>query len=167
MDWFQGLFEKKPQNYEMMGPGEQAAAAAQANSALTADWEQTGSTKEQQQQQQQQQPQQQQLEDLEKRLKDGTPVEQKQTEIEYHKLAYQLYPLIRRELYSEELEKLNKELEELKKSVDLVKQAAVTKSFSQGGAQKGGKKKSKPTKSKQTTLKKSKRTKSKKSKKMK
>ena len=107
MDWFQGLFEKKPQNYEMMGPGEQAAAAAQANSALTADWEQTGSTKEQQQQQQQQQ----QLEDLEKRLKDGTPVEQKQTEIEYHKLAYQLYPLIRRELYSEELEKLNKELE--------------------------------------------------------
>ena len=160
MDWFQGLFEKKPQNYEMMGPGEQAAAAAQANSALTADWEQTGSTKEQQQQQQQ-------LEDLEKRLKDGTPVEQKQTEIEYHKLAYQLYPLIKRELYSEELEKLNKELEELKKSVDLVKQAAVTKSFSQGGAQKGGKKKSKPTKSKQTTLKKSKRTKSKKSKKMK
>jgi hypothetical protein len=186
------LKEKKTQNYEMMGLGEQAAAAAQANSALTHDWEQTGSTKEQQ------------LEDLKKRLKDGTPVEQKQTEIEYHKLAYQLYPLIRREQYSAELEKMNKELEELKqieeltslllksgsgytaesarakiavmiqhymtegntraqavkKSVDLVNQAAIAKSFSQGSAQEGGKKKSKKSK-------KSKRTKSKKLKKSK
>ena len=120
-----------------------------------------------------------QLERLKQEIAVGTPVQQKEKEIEYNKLFYKVYPaFITKEAYDENMSRLNKELAKLKEqgtsavlegwdrpAVDATKgpwSQDTDDIFSLGGKNKL--KKSKQTKLKRTKSKKSKQTKSKKSK---
>jgi hypothetical protein len=60
----------------------------------------------------------QQLELLKQQMKVGTPVQQKQKEIEYNKLFYKLYPgAITEQAYTEQMNKLNEELRQIEKKM--------------------------------------------------
>ena len=137
-------------------------------------------SKEEQEKQLERLKQEKQLERLKQEITVGTPVQQKEKEIEYNDLFYKVYPaFITKEEYDKNMSKLNKELKELAKlkeqgtsavlegwdrpAVDATKgpqpqsQEITDDIFTLGG-------KNKLKKSKQTKLKKSKQTKSKKSK---
>ena len=136
-------------------------------------------SKEEQEKQLERLKQEKQLERLKQEITVGTPVQQKEKEIEYNDLFYKVYPaFITKEEYDKNMSKLNKELKELAKlkeqgtsavlegwdrpAVDATKGPQPQSQDTDDIFTLGGKNKLK--KSKQTKLKKSKQTKSKKSK---